>query len=83
MGLAYEGISSCLHKRRHEALNKVVKVIDKQMAISHNKHMHLEDSIVMYDIYNAKASENLINTVHHMHNSTMEIEIYCFQENLT
>ena len=28
----------------------------------------------MYSIYNAETLENLIHTVHHMHNSTMEIE---------
>ena len=32
--------------------------------------MHLEDSMVMYSIYNAEALEKLINTVHHIHNFT-------------
>ena len=36
--------------------------------------MHLEDSVVMYGGYNAETLENLIHTVHPMHNSTMEIE---------
>ena len=40
----------------------------------HNKHMHLENSMIMYGIYNAETLENLINTVRSMHNSTMEIE---------
>ena len=70
IGLTYEGISSFLHNRRHKA----VKVIDKQATIQHNKPMHSEDSMVMYGVYNAETLENLIHTVHHMHNSTMEIE---------
>ena len=36
--------------------------------------MHLEHSMVMYGVYNAETLENLIYTVHCMHNSTMEIE---------
>ena len=32
--------------------------------------MHLEDSMVMYGVYNAKILEKLINTVHKMHNTT-------------
>ena len=32
--------------------------------------MHLEDSMVMYSIYNAETLEKLINTVHHIHNYT-------------
>ena len=36
--------------------------------------MHLENSFVLYGIYNAKILENLINTVHNMHNSTTEFK---------
>ena len=36
--------------------------------------MHLEDSMEMYGVYNAETLEDLIPAVHHMHNSTMEIE---------
>ena len=43
--------------------------------------MHLEVSMVMYGIYNSETPENLIHTVHHMHNSTMEIEKF-FAEQL-
>ena len=32
--------------------------------------MHLEDSMVMYGIYNAETSEKLINTVYCIHNFT-------------
>ena len=36
--------------------------------------MHLENSMLMYGIYNAETLENFIHTVHCMHNSTMEIK---------
>ena len=32
--------------------------------------MHLEDSMVMYGIYNVETFEKLINTVHQIHNFT-------------
>ena len=31
--------------------------------------MHLEDSMVMYGVYNTDTLEKLIKTVHHMHNT--------------
>ena len=36
----------------------------------HNKIIHLEDSMVMYSIYNSETLEKLTDTVHKMHNST-------------
>ena len=39
-------------------------------AIQHNKFMHLENSMIMYGIYNAETLEQLINAVHHIHNTT-------------
>ena len=36
--------------------------------------MHLENSMVMYGVYNVETLENLINTVHNMHTFTTEIE---------
>ena len=36
--------------------------------------MHLENSMVMYGVYNTETLEIIINTVHSMHNSTTEIE---------
>ena len=53
IGLAYEGISSVPHNRRHKALHKAVKAMETRTNIQHNKLMHLEDSVVMYGIYNA------------------------------
>ena len=36
--------------------------------------MHLEDSMVMYRIYDAETLEQLINMVHHIHNTTSSNE---------
>ena len=35
-----------------------------------NKVMYLEDSMLMYSIYNSETLEQLINTIHHIHNTT-------------
>ena len=42
--------------------------------IQHNKLMQLENSILMYGIYNAEMLEKLINTVHNIHNITSSHE---------
>ena len=70
MGLAYEGISSVLHHRRQKALQKAVNVMKDKVDIEQNKIFHLEDSMVMYGIYNSDTLEDLIKTVHKLHNTT-------------
>ena len=74
IGLAYEGIFSFLHNRRHKDIrhkrHKAVKAMDKKAMVQHNKFMHLEGSMIMYVIYNAETLEKLIDTVHHMHSVT-------------
>ena len=70
VGLAYKGISSFLHNRGHKALHKAVKAMETKANIQCNKLMYLEDSMVMYKVYNAETLEKLITTVHQMHNST-------------
>ena len=40
IGLAYEGISSFLHTRRHKALHKAVKAMETKTNIQCNKLMH-------------------------------------------
>ena len=44
IGLAYEGISSFLHHKRHKALHKAVAVMDKKTDMQHNQIHHLEDT---------------------------------------
>ena len=70
IGLAYEGISSFWHHRRQKALRKVVHVIENKVDLLHNKIFHLEDSMVRYGVYNSDTLEDLINTVHKLHNKT-------------
>ena len=84
IGLAYEGISSFLHNRRRKALHKAVKAMETKTNIQYDKLIHLEDSVVMYGIYNTETSEKLIDMVHHMHNSkTPHEKLFTRQLNAT
>ena len=67
IGLTYEGISSFLHHKRQKALHKAVHAIENKVDLQCNKIFHLEDSMVMYGVYN---SEDLIDTVHKLHYRT-------------
>ena len=70
IGLAYEGISSFLHYKRQKALHKAIQVMENKVDLQHNKIFHLEDSMVMYGIYNSDTLEALIDTVHRLHNQS-------------
>ena len=70
IGLAYEGSSRFLHYKRQKALHKVVHAMENKADIQCNKIFHLEDSMVMYGIYNSDTLEDLINTVHKLHNQS-------------
>ena len=48
--------------------------MDSKSTIQHNKLMQLENSIMMYGIYNTEIMEKLINTVHNIHNTTSSHE---------
>ena len=74
IGLAYEDISSFLDHKQNKALHKAVRAMDSKTSIYSNKLMQLENSMLMYGIYNAKTLETLINTVHHIHNTTSSHE---------
>ena len=74
IGLAYEGISSFLHHKQNKALHKAVKAMDNEATIQHNKLMQLENSMLMYGVYNMETLEKLINTVHNIHNTTSSHE---------
>ena len=68
--MAFEGISSFLHHKRHKALHKAVKVIEQRVDMQHNRVYHLEDTMIMYGKYNSEILMDLIETVHKMHNIT-------------
>ena len=65
--LAFEAISSFLHNKRHNALPKAVKAMSIWTDIQRNKLMHLENTLVMYQVYNAETLERLVKTVHALH----------------
>ena len=67
IGLAFEGVSSFLHHKRHNALHKAINAISISTDVQRNKLMHLENTLVMYGAYNAKTLENLVKTVHALH----------------
>ena len=66
IGLAYEGISNFLHHKRHKTLHKAVAVMNKKTDIQHNRIHHLEDTMIMYGVYNSDTLTDLIDTVHKM-----------------
>ena len=74
IGLAYEGISSYLHHRQNKALHKAVNAMDRKADIQCNKLMQLEDSMLIYGIYNVETLGKLITTVHDIHNTTSSHE---------
>ena len=44
--------------------------IDQKTNIKHNKIYHLEDTMIMYGVYNSDTLTDLIDTVHRMHNTS-------------
>ena len=48
LGLAFKGISSFLHQKRHKALQKAVKLMSITTDVQRNKLMHLENLLIMY-----------------------------------
>ena len=69
IGLAYEGISSFLQHKQNNALHKAVNAMNNKANIQCNKLMKLDDTMLMYGIYNAEMLEKLIKTVHEIHNT--------------
>ena len=45
--------------------------MERKTNLQHNKIHHLEDTMIMYGVYNSDTLTELINTVHRMHNTTM------------
>ena len=79
IGLAYEGISSFLHHRRQRALQKAVNVMKDKVDIQRNKIFHLEDSVVMYGIYNSDTVEDLIKQFEKNYITQLHGMKNCFQ----
>ena len=47
-----------------------IKAMDNKANIQCNKLVQIENSMLMYGVYNAETLEKLINTVHNIHNTT-------------
>ena len=58
LGLAFEGILSFLHHKRHKALQNTVKAMSVTTEAQRNKLMHLENSLIMYGVYNMETLQN-------------------------
>ena len=57
--------------RDSKALNKAVKVMERKTDLQHNKIHHLEDTMIMYGVYNSDTLTELIDIVHRMHSTSM------------
>ena len=66
-GLAFVGISSFLHNRRHKVLHKAVHAMTTKVDIQRDKLIHLENTLVMYGVYNVETLEKLLKIVYALH----------------
>ena len=48
--------------------------MDRKVDIKHNKLIQLENSMLMYGVYNVETLEKLTTTVHNIHNTTSSHE---------
>ena len=82
IGLAYEGISSFLQRKWDIALKRAVLAMDNEINTHCNKLLKLDNTMLMYGLYNAEMLEKLINTIHNIHNVTSPTKGY-LQGNIT
>ena len=52
IGLAFEGISSYLQHKSQKALQQAMHTMNKRINIERNRVFHMEDSMMMYGVYN-------------------------------
>ena len=74
LGLAFEGILSFLHHKRHRALQKMVKMISITTDALRNKLMHLENLLIMYGVSNVETLSKLVKTVQVLHSHQILVE---------
>ena len=72
--MAYEGISSFLQRKWEDALQKAMIAMNNEVNFQCNKLLKLDNTMLMYGIYNAETLEKLINTVQEIHNVTSSHE---------
>ena len=84
IGLAYEGISSFLQRKWDNALKRAVLAMDNEINTQHNKLLKLDNTMLMYGLYNAEMLEKLINTIHNVHNvMTSHKRLFAGEQNPT
>ena len=71
IGLAFEGISSYLQHKQQKTLQQAMHTMNKRINIERNRVFHLEDSMIMYGVYNVDTLEKLIQMVHKMNNRSV------------
>ena len=74
IGLAYEGLSSFLQRKCEDALQKAMIAMNNEADFQHNKLLKLDNTMLMYGVYNAETLKKLINTVQEIHNVTSSHE---------
>ena len=74
IGLGFEGILSYLHHKQRKALQQAMHTMNKRINIEQNRVFHLEDSMIMYGVYNIDTLEKLIQMVHKMNNRSVWYE---------
>ena len=74
IGLTCEGISSFLQHKWEKALQQAMHTMNKRVNIEWNRVFHLEDSMIMYGIYNVDILEKLIQMVHKMNTKSVWFE---------
>ena len=55
-------------------MHKAVNALHNEANAQHNKLMKLDNTMLMYGIYNAETLEKLIKAVHEIHNATSSHE---------
>ena len=68
IALTFEGISSYLQHKQQKKLQQAMHTMNKRINIERNRVFHLEDSMIMYGVYNVDTLEKLIQMVHKMNN---------------
>ena len=72
--LAYGGISSILQHKWEKALQQSMYTMNKRASIEWSRVFHLEDSIIMYGVYNVDTLEKLIQMIHKMNTRSVWFE---------
>ena len=83
IGLAYEGISSFLQQKCETTLQRAVHAMSNQADIQYNKLIKLDNTMLMYGIYNAETLEKLINRVQEIHSVTSHKKLFAGEHNPT